>query len=118
MRSSVSTAAHSPIRPPRARTSPLTTAPRDSPMSNPAAPSATTLPQIGRAAYKPATTYGTPYNLPTTQLAQHTASTGSGIVIVATTGPASMGGPAPVTLRNNALATMISKPSAVASRAD
>ena len=57
----------------------------------------------GVAAYNPAPTYGTPYNLPTTQLAQHTAPTGSGTVLAATTGPASIGGPAPVALPNNTL---------------
>lgn len=57
----------------------------------------------GVAAYNPAPTYGTPYDLPTTQLAAHTAPIGSGTMLAAATGPAAIGAPAPVTLPNNAL---------------
>lgn len=54
-------------------------------------------------AYNPAPTYGTPYNLPTTQLAQNTAPAGSGTTLAGASGPAAIGAIAPVSLPTNAL---------------
>lgn len=54
-------------------------------------------------AYNPAPTYGTPYDLPTAQLAQNTAPAGSGTPLAAPSGPAAIGTIAPVALPGNAL---------------
>ena len=54
-------------------------------------------------AYNPAPDYGTPYNLPTTQLVQNTAPAGSGTTLAAPSGPAAIGTIAPAALPGNAL---------------
>jgi len=55
------------------------------------------------AAYNPAPSYGTPYDLPTGQLAQNTASAGSGTVLAEASGPAAIGTLVPAALPGNAL---------------
>ncbi len=57
----------------------------------------------GVAAYNPAPDYGSPYNLPTTRLAQNTAPTGSGTSLAAAGGAAAVAAPAAAALPNNAL---------------
>ena len=57
----------------------------------------------GVAAYNPAPDYGTPYDLPTTQLAQHTAPAVSGTPIGAASGPSAVGAIAPAALPDSAL---------------
>jgi filamentous hemagglutinin len=54
-------------------------------------------------AYNPAPAYGTPYNLPTTQLAQNTVAAGSGTTLPDTSGPTVIGAIAPATLPSNTL---------------
>ena len=54
-------------------------------------------------AYNPAPTYGAPYGLPTGQLAQNTAPTGSGTTLADASNPAAIGTVTPAALPSNAL---------------
>ena len=64
------------------------------------------------AAYDPAPTYGTPYDLPTTQLAQRTAPAGSGMALASASGPVSIGTVSPALRPGNALFQLGSDPAA------